>query len=100
LVLALAFGVGCGGKKSEEKKAPDESAESDEAMEGEPECEVDSDCSPTYVCLGGECTSTSHGSFYSNPRRAVSPGKVKREVEKRLQNSQDRRDDRLKQLGE
>jgi len=90
--LALLLAVGCGGKKKDDEKPPEQAAESSEPADEEPECEVDDDCRANELCLDGECTSTARGGVYTNPRRAVTPEKVKREVEKRMQQGQDRID--------
>ncbi len=97
VLLTLALLVGCGGKKSEKKNGTDEAAESADQTEGAPECDTDEDCYQNEVCLDGKCTSTAGGAIYTNPGRAVTPGKVKREVEKRLQQGADRRDEYLEE---
>ena len=74
MVLALGFAVSaCSGKK-----APESEPEEDEV-----ECQTNSDCEGNLQCLGNECVDTSSKAIYSNPSNAVTPEKVKREVELR-----------------
>ena len=77
LGIALLLGsllVACGAKKT---------AEPPPAGDDEPECETSADCEGNWQCLGGECVDTSSRAIYTDPSNAVTPEKVKREVEKR-----------------
>lgn len=100
VVLTLALAGSCGGKKSEEEQPSEESAEPSEPGAKHPQCKVDEDCFQTEVCLGGQCISTARGGVYHNPRRAVTPAKVKGEVDRRLEEGQDRMDQRLEETAE
>ena len=90
--LALAFGasataLGCG----KDKKA--------EPTEAEPlTCESNQDCEAGWVCLDGECASAASGAIYTDPANAVTPDKVRGEIEKIQENSQKRADEILEGL--
>lgn len=88
--LALALGasaLGCG----KDKKV--------EPAEAEPlACESNQDCEAGWVCLDGECASAASGAIYTDPANAVTPDKVRGEIEKIQENSQKRADEILEGL--
>jgi len=96
LVMAMAFAMAlassCGGKKDEEKAPAEQTDDEGGGEEAEPECDVDDDCRRGKICLDGECTGTERGGVYHNPRKSVTPAKVKREVEKRMKQGEKRLD--------
>jgi len=88
--LAIAFVLclsvsGCGGKKN----APP-AEEEDEVG-----CDSNSDCESGWQCLDHECVDTSSKAIYTHPSNAVTPEKVKREVERRQEEHTKRVDESL-----
>ncbi len=69
MVLALC---GCKDKK---KEPPPEAADTAE------ECEATADCDHGEICLAGKCAGTSQKTIITDPGNAVTPDKVKREIE-------------------
>ncbi len=68
---------------------------SDEPEESAPmSCESTEDCDDNMVCLAGECASTRSTDIYTDPANAVTPQKVKAEIEA-IQNTQQKRRDEL-----
>jgi hypothetical protein len=61
----------CSDKKKAE--APEE--------EAAPACETNADCAQGEVCLAKECASAAPGAIYTDPSSAVTPDKVKKEME-------------------
>lgn len=55
-------------------------------------CESNEDCQTGWACLDGECASTVTKDIYADPGNAVTPEKVKRELEKRTKQHADRVD--------
>lgn len=58
-------------------------------------CTTDGDCVGELVCLAQECTDSSRGAVYGNPRGAVTPDKVKRHVDDIKKKAADRADKSL-----
>jgi hypothetical protein len=48
-------------------------------------CESDSDCKDGWTCLAQACADPRSGGIYSDPTTAVTPDKVKKEIELRTQ---------------
>jgi hypothetical protein len=73
LVLVLLSVSGCRskGRASEDDRTPSET-----------HCASDSDCAGGRTCLGGECADPRPGAIASDPASAVTPDKVRRELEK------------------
>ena len=93
MAMAILFGLACscGGKKEDKPAAPEPAGEGGGAQ-AEPECDVDDDCRGDKMCIDGQCISTEPGGVYRNPQRAVTPAKIKREVEKRMEQGEKRLD--------
>ena len=80
--LLLAFAIAaCGGKS-------DSGPEKEKAKA----CEQSDDCPEGQVCLARKCAKTSEGAVYTDPGNAVTPTKVKQEVERQDQLNRDRVD--------
>jgi len=72
LGLAVLLSVcGCKGKKGSSEDAPAPVTR----------CASDTDCSAGWVCLDGKCADPGTGAIYGDPANAVTPDKVKRELE-------------------
>ena len=86
LSLALCFAaLGCGDKKEKTQTAPEASqpaAGQPEATKKGPPCKSNADCNSGWFCLDGECASAKSKTVYTDPARAVTPDKVKRELER------------------
>lgn len=80
---------GCG--KDKQAKA---SEEDEEVLV----CEETADCEDGWVCLDGECANSASGAIYTDPANAVTPDKVKREIENIQKNAQKRNDEILEGL--
>ncbi len=87
-LLCLATLASCSGKK---KPAADQAEQASR-------CEDNSDCEESEVCLDGACASTAPGAIYSDPQNAVTPDKVKAEVERINKAAEDRADKELEGL--
>lgn len=76
--LCLLFAQGC----SDKKKAP--------AEEQAASCEATSDCEAGQICLDGACASTAPGAIYTDTDNAVTPDKVKSEVDRINEQTEER----------
>jgi hypothetical protein len=92
--LAVLLMMGCGGKKAPPPEDA-ETAETAETDEREAECDVDGDCGHNEMCIDGDCVSANSKAIYTRPSNAVTPEKVKHEVEKRTQAHEKRVDESL-----
>ena len=90
LSLVLCTGLGACGKDKKDSNAVDEN----EATV----CESSDDCESGWVCLDGECASAGSGAIYADPASAVTPDKVKNEVDRINEKSQQRADEILEGL--
>jgi hypothetical protein len=73
LVLAVLLAVsGCRSKGR---------ASEDDRLPSATHCASDSDCAGGWTCLGGECADPRPGAIVSDPASAVTPDKVRRELE-------------------
>lgn len=89
--IAIAFTLclaSCG--KNDKEAEPQEEAVSS--------CESTADCDKGMVCLAGECASTSGSALYTDPASAVTPDKVRKEIEAIGAKRQKRHDELLKNL--
>jgi hypothetical protein len=90
LSVVLAFGMSALGCDKDKK-----------AKESDPElllCEANEDCEEGWVCLAGECANAASGAIYTDPANAVTPDKVRGQIEKIQENSQKRADEILEGL--
>ncbi|MSP60841.1 MAG: hypothetical protein EXR72_10960 [Myxococcales bacterium] len=88
LLLALLLGLaGC-------PKSP--SAE----VAGPKECASNIDCPRGWVCLAKKCANATHGAIFTDTSNAVTPGKVKDEVEQQLKAHDDKMDNLMKKAAE
>ena len=92
LLLALAAAVPACGKS---KKPAEQAEEGDESARV---CESNDDCEAGWVCLDGECANSASGAIYTDPGNAVTPDKVRGEVERIQQQAQERADKILEDL--
>ncbi len=90
LLGAALVMVACG----KDKPSPTPPAEETESLA----CDSNSDCERGWACLDGECANTAAGAIYTDPSSAVTPAKVKSEIERIQENSQKRADDILEGL--
>ncbi len=81
-VLALSA-ASCGKDKKQEPQKTDTAT-----------CSSNEDCEAGWLCLDGECADTSAGAVYADPSSAVTPDKVRSEVE-RVQEQRQKRNDEL-----
>ena len=58
-------------------------------------CKADPDCADGWVCLAGRCTDPAAGAIITDPSNAVTPDKIKRELEHRTSASEDRAEQAL-----
>lgn len=84
--LCLLFAQGC----SDKKKATEE--------EQVASCEATSDCEAGEVCLDGACASTAPGAIYTDTENAVTPDKVKAEVDRINEKAEERANEILEGL--
>ena len=87
LLLALLALAGC------PKSAP-------EATAGPKACASSTDCPSGWVCLAKTCAHAAPGAIYTDTSNAVTPDKVKREVEQQLQAHDDKMDNLMKKAAE
>lgn len=90
--IAIAFTLclaSCG--KNDKEADPQEEAEVSS-------CESTADCDDGMVCLAGECASTSGSALYTDPASAVTPDKVRKEIEAIGAKRQKRHDELLEGL--
>jgi len=86
LLFVLSAGLsGCGKKKAAEEEVDDDSLT----------CETNDDCEAGWVCLAGECANSASGAIYTDPSHAVTPDKVKNQVDQINEASQKRADEIL-----
>ena len=58
-------------------------------------CESNDDCEEGWACLDGACANAASGAIYTDTANAVTPDKMKGQVEKIQENSQKRADEIL-----
>ncbi len=83
--FCLLLCISCGGDKDKSQDT-----ETEEAVT----CEETADCESGMVCLAGKCASTSGSAIYTDPANAITPKKVKAEVEA-IQNRRQERADKI-----
>ena len=69
LVLAMLFAVGCGDDKK--KAAPQPTS-----------CTSNEDCLRDWLCMDEACVDPDSKAIYTDPQNAVTPEKVKRELQR------------------
>ena len=84
--LCLLLAHGCSSKKEAEEQ---EQATS---------CESSSDCEAGQVCLDGACASAAPGAVYTDTDTAVTPDKVKSEVDRLNEKAEQRANEILEGL--
>ncbi len=82
--MTLAI-LACGGDKKADTSGDEKTVE----------CESNADCEDGLVCLDSECADPSVKAHFTDPSRAVTPQKVKREVDKRTEEHRKRIDKSL-----
>jgi hypothetical protein len=55
-------------------------------------CQKDTDCPDPLICLAGACADPRESAIYTNPSQAVTPQKVKQQVEQTNQQIEDKLD--------
>ena len=55
-------------------------------------CHSNDDCTAPQICLAYECTDPRPGAIYTDPGNAVTPDKVKKDVEEKLNQEQQQRE--------
>ncbi|MCP4447553.1 MAG: hypothetical protein GY811_19765 [Myxococcales bacterium] len=91
LVVGLCVSIsGCGKNKEADNAGEDESSDLT--------CESNSDCEPGWVCLEEECANAASGAIYTDTTNAVTPDKVRGQIEKIQEDSNKRADEVLKGL--
>ncbi len=83
-LLCLLSLAACGKDKKTEAQASDVQS-----------CESNDDCEAGWVCLDSECADTSSGAAYTAPGSAVTPDKVRNEVQRIQEQAQKRNDELL-----
>jgi hypothetical protein len=63
-------------------------------------CKVDKDCPEGWHCLGAKCANPASGAIYTDPAHAVTPEKVKDQVEKVNAQHEENVDDKMKKAEE
>ena len=82
-ILAMVLlGAGCGKKSS---GSPSDGAPAATTEPAEPECENDDDCRRGKVCYLERCVDTSSQRDLLRHKGAVTPAKIRREVEKQTE---------------
>ncbi len=89
MIAMLLLSAGCGDSKKSENASP---------AEEQLVCEGNDDCEEGWVCLDGECANAASGAIYTDPSNAVTPDKVKAQVDKINANAQKRADEILEGL--
>jgi hypothetical protein len=84
LLLALLLVCACG--KSKPSAAPPE------------RCEADRDCPEGWRCLAEKCANPAAGAIYTDPGHAVTPDKVRDQVQKTSDEHEKNVDDTVKKL--
>ncbi len=75
VVVVPILGTGCSSKNGAEEKSAPATAE-------KISCDTNADCRGEWKCLGGYCTDPRAKALYTDPKNAVTPDKMKQEVEK------------------
>lgn len=86
--LAIAIAMTSCGKSNKEAQPQEEEVSS---------CESTADCGESMVCLDGECASTKGGAIYTDTKNAITPDKVRKEIEAIGDKRQQRYDELLDQ---